>query len=199
MMTAYTFEGNSILAPLTFLSNDRVISSETASLKQLIHRTGAQRWDLRFTILTNDNAGEVLLGMITNAYSIKTMPMPQLKDVEDSTTTTAAITASQTVAAGAVSLLCGGGTGILPKGSFIQFANHSKIYITTADWNGTSDNIEVFPSLRNPVPLNTVIYHTNSVTKPQYNYLRSADDISGITYSDGILASPGTITLKEVV
>jgi hypothetical protein len=198
-MASYEFEGNPILAPLTFLSNDRVISSETANLKQLVHRTNAQRWDLQFTILTNKNAGEVLLGMLDNTYTVKTMIMPQITDVENASTTTGQITTSQTVSAGATSVVCGGGSGTLSKGSFIQFSNHSKIYITTTDWDGTSDSIDVFPSLRNSVPVTTTVYFGSYTTKPQLNYLRSTSNISGITYSDGVLASPGSINLQEVV
>jgi len=31
------------------------------------------------------------------------------------------------------------------------------------------------------------------------SYFNSMDDIKGITYSDGVLASPGTITLIEAL
>lgn len=199
-MSAYYFEGSPILAPLTFMSKDVVVSSETVTLKRLIHKTNAQRWDLSFSITTNDNSDNLLLGMIENSYTLKTMDMPQLTKVADATTMTGTLTCTQTFATGQTTIGANNSSGgVLPKGSFVQFSNHTKIYIIKEDYTFNGDALEVYPELKAGVTGSTTVYYDNFSIKPQLNYMRDDSEASGITFIDGVLASLGTVTIKEVV
>jgi hypothetical protein len=200
MSTKYYFEGSLITAPLSIASADVIIASETVTLKRLIHKTQAQRWDLSFGLLVQGNEAGNFLGMIENTHTVATMDMPQLVEVEAATTITGGMTASNNYAAGATNIVAANSSGgTLPKGSFIKFNGHTKIYVTTTDWTSDGDNFDIYPSLRQAVSLAEQITHANSTTKPQLSYLRETDTISGISYSDGILATVGSITIKEVV
>jgi len=200
MMSTYYFEGSPILAPLMFKSTDVVISSETANLKTLIHKTDAQRWDLSFGIVADNNEANILTAMIENSYTVKSMEMPQLKSVADLTTLTGQLTTSQAYAAGSSTIIATNTSGgLLPKGSFIQFANHSKIYIIKEDWAANGNPIVIYPNLRLAVNISTQVNYFGFFNPPIFNYLRDDNEVSGITYQDGILASIGTITLKEAL
>jgi len=202
-MSKYYFEGSPILAPLTFTSNDVVISSETANLKMLIHKTDAHRWDLTFGIVANNNEADIFLAMIENEFTVKTMIMPQLKSVEDATTLSGPLNTSQNLNKGSSEVrVTNSSGGLLPKGSFIQFSNHTKIYITKQDWSSEEEDLVFYPNLRVTVNSNTVVRFAsplNSDPKPILNYRRDGDSLTGITYNDGILASIGSLTVKEVV
>jgi hypothetical protein len=199
-MSKYYFEGSPILAPLTIHSKDVVVSSETVTLKRLIHKTDAQRWDLSFGIVANDNEDAIFLAMIENAYTLKTMDMPQLKKVDDATTMTGGLSVSSNYVAGATSIQANNTSGgLLPKGSFIQFANHTKVYVIKSDYVSNGNSLEIYPALKQDVSGSDLVYYGNFSTKPQLNYLRDDTELSGINYSDGILVSIGTVTIKEVV
>jgi len=199
-MSKYYFEGSPILAPLTIQSTDVVVSSETVTLKRLIHKTDAQRWDLSFGIVTNDNEDAIFLAMLENAYTVKTMDMPQLKKVDDTTTMTGSLSVSVNYVAGATSIQANNTSGgVLPKGSFIQFANHTKVYVVKSDYLTNGSSLAIYPALKQDVSGSTLVYYGNFSTKPQLSYLRDDSELSGITYSDGILVSIGAVTIKEVV
>jgi len=199
-MSKYYFEGSPILAPLTIQSTDVVVSSETVTLKRLIHKSDAQRWDLSFGIVADDNEDAIFLAMLENAYTVKTMDMPQLKKVDDNTTMTGSLSVSANYVAGTASIQANNTSGgLLPKGSFIQFANHTKVYVIKSDYVSNGNTLEIYPALKQDVSGSALVYYGNFSTKPQLNYLRDDSELSGITYSDGILVSIGTVTIKEVV
>jgi len=92
----YYYEGYEILTPLTIASNEPMFDADTISLKKQRSSQGAQRWELSFEILTRDPADA--LTSIVDFDVVKTMPMPQLNDVNNkrtsAATTTYVVTAS---------------------------------------------------------------------------------------------------------
>lgn len=203
-MTVYYYEGLPIAAPLTFESNEPIFESDTVSLRPQRVSQGAQRWELEFALSTVGSEADLMLGSILSVTTSKTMVMPQMLFVDRTITTTVTPTVSTAGAVGDSSIaVVSSETGkTLPKGSFIQFANHSKIYITTAavTVNGaTPVTLSIYPTLRATTNVGVFIRTPTTATKPQLTYLTAVDNIRGITYEDGVLVSLGTIRILEAV
>jgi hypothetical protein len=211
-MTAYYYKGSPMLAPLTIESNQPVYVSDTVSLKQIRTAMNAQRWEVTFDVATNDNAVELLLASCDGQANTDTIIMPQLKEVDDAYTADGdyllnngpLLFSDGVHAAGSDTITIHRleGVGFVPKGSFIKFANHTKVYLlktainlSTMTLSDTVD-IEIYPSLRVSVPDSSQIKLGDEVV---LSYFPSIDNAKGITYRDGILASPGTTTLIEAL
>jgi hypothetical protein len=201
-MTVYYFEGSPIVAPLTIESNEPIFSADTISLKQQRASQGAQRWELSFQIQTRDIEEDYFVGVVTGIISAKSMVMPQLLSVDKKITVTSNSCIPASTNAGSNTVLIDfNQTGFLPKGSFIQFSNHSKIYMVTSNVNTTDSNVSVgiYPSLRTSLTTSHLVYHPGSTAKPTLQYYRSLDTLQGIIYEDGVLVNPGTIKILEAV
>jgi len=200
-MTVYYFEGSPIVAPLTIESNEPVFAVDTINLKQQRASQGAQRWELSFQIQTKDIEEDYFVSIVTGATAAKTMTMPQLLSVDKKTTVTnAGTTTAANVAASSVTVNFSQ-FGFLPKGSFVKFANHNKIYMVTSNVNTIigSVSVPIYPTLRSALTLNTSMYHPKSTVKPTFQYYRDLETLQGITYEDGVLVNPGTIKLIEAL
>lgn len=199
-MATYYYQNNPILAPFTINSNQPVFDADTVSLKKIRTAQNAQRWELSFGILTNDNVTDTFLLKIAENSTVQTMVMPQFKEVDDATTISGTLTVQSTVAEGQSNLnaITTSASGLIPKGSFISFSNHDKVYILKTDLNADiiGADFEVYPSLRQVIPANTTIKYGSNCTLKYYPELSGT---VGITYTDGILASPGTINIVEAL
>ena len=211
-MTAYYYKGSPILAPLTIESNQPIYVSDTVSLKQIRTAMNAQRWEVSFDTATNDNAVELLIASCDGQSNVSTMIMPQLKEVDDAYTadsdsgsTNGPLLFSHGAhAAGddTITLSRLEGVGFLPKGSFIKFSNHNKVYLLKTDVDldsmtlSTYVDVEIYPSLRVSVADSIQMKIGSECT---ISYFPSIDNQKGITYQDGVLASPGTTTIIEAL
>jgi hypothetical protein len=201
-MTVYYFEGSPIVAPLTIESNEPVFSADTVNLKQQRASQGAQRWELSFQIQTKDIEEDYFVGVVTGINQAKTMVMPQLLSVDKKVTVTSTGTAAATTAGSStVSINFGQAARLLPKGSFIKFSNHAKLYMVTANviTQTTSVSVPIYPSLRTALVSGNTVNHPGSATKPVLQYYRNLETLQGITYEDGVLVNPGTIRLLEAI
>jgi len=200
-MAVYYFEGSPIVAPLTIESNEPVFSADTISLKQQRASQGAQRWELSFQIQTKDIEEDYFVTMVTGINQAKSMIMPQLLSV-DKKVTVANTGVPSTTSAGSSSVNINfNEVAFLPKGSFIQFSNHSKIYMVTSNITTalTAVAVPIYPSLRTAVTTTHIVYHAGSSVKPNLQYYRDLETLQGITYEDGVLVNPGTIKLLEAL
>jgi len=77
-----------------------------------------------------------------------------------------------------------------PKGAFVTGSNN-KVYMVKANASSVVD------SNLYPTPPSGLTYST--VANATIRYFRSVDNLRGITFSDGILASPGTIDIIEAL
>lgn len=191
-MAVYYFQGSPILAPLVINSNNPTYESEAVNLKRNRTAQVAQRWELTFNILTADNAAGILAGSFNNPHGVKSMPMPQ---IEDQSVDNTGITVNASYAIGADTINVVGGAELY-AGRFIKFDNHSKIYMLkdSATVTGVASAISIYPALIAAV--------TNIVTvdiDPNIQYYRDQSDIMGITFTDGVLSSPGTISITEAL
>jgi hypothetical protein len=202
-MPIYYFEGSPILAPLTIASNEPVYGVDSLDLSHQRVSYGAQRWELSFRVAQAGGEENLFAGLVTSRAETKTMIMPQLVSVDrkaPSISISQGITTSS-VSAGANSLQATvSESGVLiPRGSFISFSNHNKIYmlVSPITTNSSVVTFNVYPSLLKDVPASTAIYHPYSSIKPVLSYLQNTETLQGITYSDGILVDIGTISIFE--
>ena len=203
-MAKYYYKNTEILAPFTIISNEPMFDMTTISLKTRRATQGHQRWELSFrTQPTNNNIEETLLSSVNN-LNAETMTMPQLKSVQDRFTLSGTvILAAQGIAnSNVVSLtLSSSNSGIIPKGYFLNFAGHDKLYIVTSDVDFSSGssgtiNMSIYPKLTSNVSVNS---NVNTGSNTLFSYYKSIDNQTGITFTDGILANSGTITLVEAI
>jgi hypothetical protein len=179
-------------APLTIKSNQPVFVSDTLSLKRFISRRSAQRWEIDAGLepLTTD-AQDLMVNLVTKGYSeTVTVIMPQNYGVVKTRTASGTPVVSG-VAGQSQVVISSGLSGLIPKGTFIKFSNHSKVYMTTASLTGNGV-LTLFPALVSNVT-GSMTYNDNV----QMECLYDTDVVSGMVYSDGILMDTGQIRLLE--
>lgn len=198
----YYFEGHEILAPVTFESVENVLASESVSQIKFRRKLPSQTWKLTFSVLAKDNIEDLFVNVLDDKYIEKTMVMPQLVSSYNKTSSESNWLVTSVEAAGSTSVAMTSGetNKTISKGTFIQFSNHSKIYVIKETANSDNNTYyDIFPALTTDVNLSTVVYHAKSPTKPSLTYLRDVSNISGIVFSDGILSDAGSITLLESI
>jgi len=201
-MAAYTYKGSQIVTPFTIFSNQPVYEVQTVSLKTQRSSQNVQRWEISFTTVnTEETAADMLVGLVDNIDTVETTVMPQLPSAQLSTSTVTLrpnvlhVAGSTSIVLNTTSTLAG---DILKKGTFVQFDNHDKIYMVTTETilSGATSTIGIFPALRQDITTSTNLNINGAVS---FKHLRSIDTMSGITFNDGVLSSPGTITLIEAL
>lgn len=194
---AYQYKGADILAPLSIRSNEPTFETTSVSLTTQRASQGAQRWELYFSVATSDaTEAEMLVGVITDIHTAATMVMPQLPSVARNNTigTSRAIVASASAGATSVRI---NNDGVLSEGTFIKFSNHDKLYMVTADaTSGTNCTVGIYPALRTAVTTSHKFLTGSSAT---ITYYRDIDSMMGLTFTDGLLSNPGTISLVEAI
>ena len=189
------YEGNAVIAefvaPMTVRSNQPIFSSDTLSLKRVVTRRAAQRWEIETNLSPlNFTAQDLFVNLVTKGNTeTVTVVMPQNFGVITRRTSTSSPTASGTK--GATQVTVSGNTGLIPKGTFVRFSTHSKIYMTTADLIGNGA-LQIYPKLRANV--SGVMTHRDDVLMP---CLWDTDTIIGMVYTDGILMDNGRVKLIE--
>jgi hypothetical protein len=179
-------------APLTIKSNQPVFVSDTLSLKRFISRRSAQRWEIDAGLepLTTD-AQDLMVNLVTKGYSeTVTVIVPQNYGVVKARTAVGIPTVSG-VAGQSQVVISTGLFNLLPKGTFVKFSNHSKVYMTTANLTGNGV-LTIFPPLVSNVA-GSMTYGDNV----QMECLYDTDVVTGMVYSDGILMDTGQIRLLE--
>jgi hypothetical protein len=186
------WDGSAVIAkftaPITVSSNTPVFVSDALSLKRIVSKRPAQRWEITATVeplsiganklfamlVKNGHFGEIQIVMPQNYGAVKAR---------------GGTSGSASGSAGATSLSASAG-GLVPAGTFVRFASHSKVYMVTDDFTGGSMN--VYPPL------------LASTSGPMYcgdnvimNALLETDSITGMSYSDGILQDMGTLKFVE--
>ena len=202
-MAVYYYKNSQILAPVSIVSNEPMFDMTTVSLKTRRASQGHQRWELSFNIQpTDNNIEDALLAGVDNLNS-ETMIMPQMASVLDRFSFSGAATLSTTASANSTTVAITDNTtssGTIPKGYFIKFNTSDKIYIVTSDATFGSSNTEVsvniYPKLTQAISSGSQLLTGNSVV---FSYYKDINNQTGITFTDGVLANPGTITLLEAI
>jgi hypothetical protein len=141
-----------------------------------------------------NDAQDLMVNLVTKGYSeAVTIIVPQNYGAVRSRTAIGVATATGSIGSGQVSI--SGLSGLIPKGTFIKFSSHSKVYMTTTNvsfTNGISSTISIFPTLI-AAASGTMTYRDDV----QMQCLYDTNIVSGMIYSDGILMDTGQIRLLE--
>jgi hypothetical protein len=185
-------------APLTVRSNKPFYASDALSLKRTVSTRAAQRWEISTGLVPlSDGAQRLFVLMVTQGVSKNVMvKVPQNYGVIKARTlsSTAPVTTGSAAASNS-SVAVINHNGFIPRGTFVKFANHGKLYMTTSDLNGNG-TMNIYPELRVTVPTATAFSHGDDV---HVNFLFDTDTVSGMRYSDGILMDPDTVNLVEAI
>lgn len=202
-MSVYYYRGVAIAAPLTIESNEPFFVSDTLSLRQERVFQGAQRWELSFTLKFRDDEDSYMSSIFSADNNSETMTMPQLLTVDKKASQGGVLTVATGAAVNASSVMVSASSEgyLVPKGSFVTFEGHTKVYLVREDFIGgdTATPMLVYPNLVEPAYISDVVAHPGSAVKPQLTYYTSTETLRGVTYEDGVLIDPGTIKLIEAV
>lgn len=179
--------------PLTISSNQPEFYADTLSLVRVVSKQGVQRWEIEAELAPVDSPSEYFISAVVNGgHSPVYVRMPQLYSRTKVAYTTNLRTTGSYPAG--VSLLPANGP-LIPKGHFIRFSGHPKIYLVSDSTpTGGDQLLEIYPELRHSVAMSEVIEYGDRVTaKMRYE----DSSIKGIRYIDGVLSSPGTVALLE--
>lgn len=173
-------------APVTINSKVRTSVSDTLSLRRKAWRGAAQRWEIQCTLtpITESDASDlftrVVLADVTEPVYLE---MPQLYKSPWRWTQASSLKVTTAAAAGDNSAVMRV-VGKLHRGDFIQFSNHSKVYMV-AENTSTDDErrVSIYPALVHSVPDNTVVRVNADV---ELKAVFSEDTAIGVTYNDGV-------------
>lgn len=196
-MTYGIYEGETLLArfvaPATVRSNRPIFASDTLSLKRKVSGRGVQRWEIEANVepLTTD-ANALFVNLVTKGESeTVTVRVPQNYGVIHKRTSTSTPSASGVTGASSVTVT--NNVGLIPMGTFIRFASHSKVYFLTEDLRNNGE-MHIFPPLRQNV--SATFTHRDDVIMPcKYD----TDTVKGMVYTDGIMMDVGTVKLIEAL
>lgn len=180
-------------APMSFRSNRPVFASDTLSLKRQTAFQGAQRWELQTNLVPlTHGAQDLMILLVTKGHSDPiTINVPQNYGVMLRNTSSGEPFASGASNAGSVQVLNNG--GLIPRGSFVRFASHTKVYMTLNDLSGDGE-LNIFPNLRAALSYGTRLYCRDDVIMP---CLLDSNTVTGMSYTDGIMMDNGVLTFLE--
>jgi len=182
-------------APMTVNSNTPVFATDALSLKRNVTKRTAQRWEITTALepLSLESNELFSLFVTKGHFSQIDVIMPQNYGAIKKRVL-AASTPVGTGSIGATTFTVGSNTppNTIPKGTFIRFSNHSKVYMLTSTVTGNA-SVGVFPELRSAVT-STTFNFIDDVTMPCY---LETDTVTGMTFTDGILMDLGTVKLVE--
>jgi hypothetical protein len=189
------YENGSVIArfvvPMSVKSNQPIFSSDTLSLKRHVTRRSVQRWEIETNLEPlAGGAEDLFVNLVTKGYSdVVTVLVPQNYGAKQKRTSVSTPTAVGSAGTNVITVT--NNAGLIPKGTFIRFANHSKVYMLTAPLVG-SGPMSIYPTLRAPVN-NTFNFRDDVIMDCLYD----TDTITGMVYQDGILMDVGTVKLIE--
>lgn len=200
-MTTYYYNNQPIQTPFSVVSNERAYTTETINLKTKKLKLPAQRWELTFNVIANSSEADLIISHTQDFNNVDTMIMPQLIEVQQRKTVSGVgifTNGAHSAGATTVSFSCPN-DGVIPKGTFIQITNGTKIYMVTSDATFTDNNpvdVNIYPALVKDTPSGTNTWHGHNA---MFRFYRDTSMQSGITYQNGILINPGKIKLIEKI
>jgi hypothetical protein len=196
----------SFVVPLTVKSNQPVFVSDTLSLKRAIQRRSSQRWEIETRLSPlKESANDLMVNFITKGFdTIHQIIVPQNYAVFTKTTAAGLVQTDSVNRVAGVNQLAIAMTAInagklIPKGAFIKFANHSKIYMVIENCSMSASQVtalKIFPQLRQAVPAGTLITYSDDV---RMSVRYDTEVVTGMVYEDGLLMDNGVIKLIEAL
>ena len=127
------------VSPMTVRSNQPMFISDTLSLKRSAYRRSAQRWEIETNLSpVSFGAQDLMINLLTNGYNTKLKILtPQNYGAKQAKTYsgTLKVTSTTTANVNTVSFSYDANSvgKIIPKGTFIKFSGHDKVYMTTSN------------------------------------------------------------------
>jgi len=179
------------VAPMSVFSNRTEFLSDTLSLDRKAVATLAQRWEIETNLMPlSDDANDLFVDLVTKGHTERfTIRVPQNTGVIRRRT--AVVTPIAIGAMGSSTVTVSSNVGLIPKGTFIRFDNHDKLYMTTTNMEGDGV-MGIYPPLRSDI--NALFKHRDDV---DMYCVYDSSVISGMAYTDGILMDVGAIKLIE--
>ena len=180
------------VAPVSVISNKPVYASDTLSLSRPTNSRTAQRWEIETRLEPlSSSANDLFVNLVINGYSEAVqVVMPQNYGViKNRTSTSTGTVNTHSAGTNVVSITS---PGYMPKGTFIRFSNHTKIYMTVTDHN--SGSVTIYPALTDGVTNGNTVYRGDDVIG---TFVYDFDTITGMAFTDGILQDVGIVKLLE--
>jgi hypothetical protein len=178
--------------PLTISSNQPILAADTISLKRKTMGQRAQRWEIVTNVCPTVGSNEYLLQSVINGHDKSfRVRMPQIPNSKYSNAVLSVLV--EALKGGVDIFYTPETTGDLIAGEFINFANHKKVYLVTSV-DQEANAITIFPPLLANVDAGELISHGDSTILHVKN---ETSTVLGMTFVDGLLMDPGTITLIE--
>lgn len=157
-----TYPTSPEFASLNVTSRHNNVKTETRSGRVQVRSIGAQRWELtaQYRLMTREQMQPIIAFIMAQQGSLETFQI-QLPVHDDALgNVSGTVRANGAHAIGDSTITIDGITGTLKAGDFIKFANHTKVYMVTADRSGAG-TLSIQPGLLSAVPDNTVITYDN--------------------------------------
>ena len=153
-----TYPTTPIFSTIGFRSVNYNLSSQSISGRTQVRNIGGQRFEFsaQYTRMTRLEFAPILVFTMAQRGSAETFTivLPQISSKSGDASGTILVNGAADI--GATTVGVDGVTGTLKAGDMIKFANHSKVYMLTADRAGNG-NISIQPALRVAVPNNNAV------------------------------------------
>lgn len=176
-------------APVSLKSNIQILTGDAITLRRIRVISDNQRWEITANSIQTNGSADALIASVEKSTEAQIyIRMPQVYNITPvgADTTAAAAAARANTVNFAVKV---------PKGNFVRFGNHSKVYLVTAD-SPTGAASKIFPPLKAALTASVAVYTDNRVT---LTAMYDKDHVGGITFTDGVLADPGSSTYIEKI
>ena len=148
-----TYPTTPIFSTIGFRSVNYNLSSQSISGRTQVRNIGGQRFEFsaQYTRMTRSEFAPILVFTMAQRGSAETFTivLPQISSKSGDASGTILVNGAADI--GATTVGVDGVTGTLKAGDMVKFANHSKVYMLTAD-RGGDGNISIQPALRVAVP-----------------------------------------------
>jgi hypothetical protein len=148
-----TYPTTPIFSTIGFKSVNYNLSSQSISGRTQVRNIGGQRFEFsaQYTRMTRSEFAPILVFTMAQRGSAETFTivLPQISSKSGDASGTILVNGAADI--GATTVGVDGVTGTLKAGDMVKFANHSKVYMLTADRAGNG-NISIQPALRVAVP-----------------------------------------------
>lgn len=148
-----TYPTTPIFSTVGFRSVNYNLSSQSISGRTQVRNIGGQRFEFsaQYTRMTRSEFAPILVFTMAQRGSAETFTivLPQISSKSGDASGTILVNGAADI--GATTVGVDGVTGTLKAGDMVKFANHSKVYMLTADRAGNG-NISIQPALRVAVP-----------------------------------------------
>jgi len=148
-----TYPTTPIFSTIGFRSVNYNLSSQSVSGRTQVRNIGGQRFEFsaQYTRMTRSEFAPILVFTMAQRGSAETFTivLPQISSKSGDASGTILVNGAADI--GATTVGVDGVTGTLKAGDMVKFANHSKVYMLTADRAGDG-NISIQPALRVAVP-----------------------------------------------